>query len=229
MSDPRTKITAYFNIEECGYRVPRFSSPAAWSQPPPMPIFRGTQLLLCAYLRLADPNSKFIPPTGALWYFGIDDAYTADKADLVNSTNDQFNIPGDWAGLDVATGQISVRVDLTAEGFKTSLGSASSKTMYAAIFMQPLGGKWTPIAHWDILVKNIAIDPTSVTQTVPMQYASLDYVDAAISNLSAPVGGSYRFRKGLFERYNPTTNLWHASYPDGAEGQVHEVFGEGVE
>ena len=229
MSDPRTKITAYFNIEECAWRIPRLSTPTAWSTPAPMPLFRGSQVLFCAYLRLSDPTAVFIPPTGATWYFGIDDAYTADHADLVTSDNGQFNIAGDWSLLDPTTGQISWRADLTTDALKTSLANGASKTMYTALWMQPSGGKFTLLAHWDLLVKNVAIDPTSVTQVTPLQYASLDYVDAAITNLGTPTGGSYRHRNGLLELYNTTTAKWHSAHLEGAEGQVHLAFGEGVD
>ena len=228
MSDPRTKIIAYINVEECAWRIPRLSTPAAWSVPAPMPLFRGSQVLLCAYLRLSNPNDIYYPPTGATWYFGIDDVFTADHADLVTSANDQFNLAGDWSLLDVTGGNISVRADLTTDALKSSLGSASSKTMYAAIWMQPAGGKFTLLAHWEILVKNIAIDPTSVTQAVPQQLASLDYVDAAMADIATPAAGSYRLRNGLLELYNATTSKWHTVFIDGAANEEHITIGPGA-
>jgi hypothetical protein len=110
---------------------------------------------------LADAT-YFTPSAGGVWLFGIDDQFTRDHADLVTAANDQF-IAADWPGADGAdftNGRVCWRANLDVEALATSLGSLSSKTMYAALWMKPTGGAYTLMCQWTLTMRNIAVEPT---------------------------------------------------------------------
>jgi hypothetical protein len=227
MADPRTKITAYFNVEECAWRLPRLSAPAAWSTPAPMPLFRGAQVLFCAYLRTADPTVAFLPPSGGSWLFGIDDAFTPDHGDLVVSAHDQFNIPGDWDLLNETAGLICWRANLATPQLREALGSSESKNMYADLWFTPSGGAPTLIAQWNVTMRNIAVDPTTATATEGITFPTTDVFNATISGITTPTGGLYRLRNGALQLWNATQNKWHTLSVSGVAGSETLDLGPG--
>ncbi len=155
MSDIRNYIDMYVNTEQFAYKE---LSGTAFTDPFPMTLYRSTQCLFRCHLLMADATTYFKPPTGCTWLFGIDDQYTSDHAELVTSANDQF-ISGDWASADFDNGKVCWRVDLDVQPLKDSLGALASKTMFAGLYFLPTGGLYTLLCHWDLTMKNVAVDP----------------------------------------------------------------------
>lgn len=156
MSDNRTVKTIYMNTETnavCGYANSAFTVLSS-----DMSLYRGTQVLFRSHLLMSDGTTYYTAPTGASWLFGIDDTFERDHADLVESANDQF-IPDDWESANFTNGKVCWRADLSGEALKTALGSLISKTMYACLWILPVGGAYSLVAQWNVTMKNIAVEP----------------------------------------------------------------------
>lgn len=164
MSDYRRIIEIYLDTE--GQRQVTSDN---YDVEPKMVLFRGSQILIRAHLRLADGTTYFAPDASATWNFNIDSVYTADHSDLVASDNDQFNIGADWDDLDVTGGKICWRVDTTSTALETDLGDDESKTMYAELWMTPPATSSVLVCHWDITMHNIATD---IAETSDLVYTS---------------------------------------------------------
>jgi hypothetical protein len=158
MSDIRNYIDMYVNTEEFKHVA---INGTTFLVPPTQVLYRSTQVLYRCRLLMSDGSTYFKPPAGCTWLFGIDDQYTRDHAELVTSGNASF-IAGDWPGVggaDFANGKVCWRVDLDVQPLKDSLAATASKTMYAGLYMLPTGGVYTLLCHWDITMKNVAVDP----------------------------------------------------------------------
>lgn len=137
-----------------------------------MDLFYGAEILFKATLLDGATTTAFNPATGSAWLFGIDSVFTGNHADLVLSENDQFNISGDWADLNVAAGKISWRATLATTQLKAALDLLPAGTeytaMYAYLWMLPSGGGHVLIAKWDVRVYRVAVDPTTATSVNPI-------------------------------------------------------------
>jgi hypothetical protein len=150
----------YVDTEAC--EIKGYKNSAFTVLSPGMSLYRGTQVLFEAHLMMSDGLTYITTPAGATWLLGIDDTFTRDHADLVTVANDQF-IAADWpgtGGADFANGKVCWRADLTGVALETSLGTLASKTMYAGLWMLPVGGSYTLMCQWELTMKNIAVEPT---------------------------------------------------------------------
>lgn len=124
-------------------------------------ISYGTQCLFQATLLSGAVTTAFNPDPAATWLWGIDDVPFSDASDYVLSKNDQFNIPGDWANLDVAAGKISWRADLATNELKARLKTLNklSNLMYANLWMLTAAGN--VVWSWPVYIKLVHVDPTT--------------------------------------------------------------------
>jgi len=143
---------------------------------------------------LDDATTYYQPPAGCTWYFGIDDAYTRDKADIVSSANSQF-IAADWTDSDFLNGKVCWRCDFTTQALKDSVADAGNKSMYAALWMTPSGGLPALMGHWDINMRNIAVDPTSVGAVAGVVFDTVDRADSTYQK-QKPDQGTIWFKNG---------------------------------
>jgi len=225
MSDLRRIIEVYFDVEGSRY-VDKIGD--AFSAPKTtMTLYRGTQITFRAHLMRADATTYFQPEVDAVWLFGIDSVYTLDHTDLVSSAADQFNIAADWGSIDIVGGKISWRADLTSATLKADLGDSATKTMYCGLWMAPVGGKYTLMAHWDILMHNVAVDPTTAQSVEGISFATVDLLDADIAQVKTPTNGLYRIKNGALQLYNPDQSKFHTITIAGAAGSEHTSIGDG--
>ena len=225
MSDNRVIKEIYIDTENTQIRT--YKNSTFYAPSSSMVLHRGTQVMFWCHLMMADAATEFTPPAGGTWLFGIDDQYTADHADLVTSLDAVFNLDGDWGERAETNGRICWRVDMTTVALKNSLADAASKAMYACLWFTPLGGNPTLMAQWDVLVKNIAVDPTSATAVEGVTHPTMDVLLAALSNITDPVGGLYRIRNGAFQLKNTTTGEFQTTSLSGAAGSETQDYGPG--
>ncbi len=190
-------------------------------------VYRGDQALFRCKLYVENQNTPFAPDAASTWLFGIDKDFALDQTDLVVSENDQFNIAGDWDDISVAGGIICWRADFSTDALKTDLAALASKTMYACLWMTPPAGKPVLIAQWQLIVNNIAVDPTTAVAQDGITFVQSDMYEADRAQLMAPTGGLYRIRNGALQLKNATTNKYQTAYLTGAEGSEQMAFGPG--
>jgi hypothetical protein len=126
-----------------------------------MNLYYGTQILFEATLLSGAVTTAFQPDPTATWLWGLDDIPFSDAADYVLSQNDQFNIPGDWADLNVAAGKISWRANLATDELKAGLNKLSALygLMYANLWMLTASGN--VVWSWPVYVHKVHVDPTT--------------------------------------------------------------------
>jgi len=220
MSSDRVIKEIYLDTE--GMQIRAFQNNTFSSLSTTTTLFRGTQILFRCNLRMADATTAFVPPAGASWLFGIDDGYTADHADLVLSS--VFNQAGDW-DYNLSNGKITWRTDLTSAALKTSLGDSASKLMYAYLWMTPVGGSPTLLAQWDVIIKNIAVDPTTAT---PVEGISFMTTDAATASF-VPVWGDqsrWRWKSGGWQYMFEADSKWRSMVGKMESGQPVLAWGD---
>jgi len=191
MSNARAIIEMYVNVEQFKYVS---KNGAAFFAPPIMELRRGTQIQFNCHLMLSDATTYFAPPAGATWMFGIDNVYTQAHAELVVSSNADF-VAADWTESDFLGGKVCWRVDLTSDSLKAALGDAASSNMYCALWMTPSGGKAALMAHWDVTMRNVAVDPTSPTVEPGIQYDTVDRADSTYQKMKTDMGEIW-FKEG---------------------------------
>jgi hypothetical protein len=202
---------------------------AVWKPLPAQNLFRATQILFRAELLLEDSVTPFAVEAGTAFLFGIDDAYTLDKTDLVVSLNDQFNVSDDWDDIDLASGKICWRCDMTSTTLRDSLAAAPSKNMYAALWMCPPGESYTLLAHWGITVRNVAVDPTTATVQQGISYVTADALTAVLDQYlkKHEDGAAVRYHAGHFYHRNPDDSLWYPESVRTIGGEITRNLGEG--
>ncbi len=225
MSESRVIKEIYLDVE--GNQIRSYKNSTFYALSPDLTLFRGSQVLFQCHLMLADGATYFTPPAGGTWLFGIDDQFTADHADLVVSQNAMFNIAGDWDQLLETGGYICWRVDLTTNELKTALADAASKAMYADLWFTPSGGSPTLMAQWNVIMKNIAVDPTTATAVDGITFPTTAVFNSAISEIKTPTGGLYRMHNGAFQLWNATQSKWHTLSISGAAGEETLDIGPG--
>ena len=137
-------------------------------------MYRNDRVIVRVHLiaEFATPNVYFEPPTGAVWYAGIDPSYDPDVDDPVRTEDAQFNVASYWSSLDVANGKIALLVDLSTTQLETVFTSDSnpaSKAMGFEIWMTPSGGSATLLGQIEVNVNNIRTDIDSSTTLVTSQ------------------------------------------------------------
>jgi hypothetical protein len=83
------------------------------------------------------------------------------------------------------------------------------------------------MAQWDVLVKNIAVDPTVATSVAGITHPTTTVFNSAISGLRTPVGGLYRIQNGAIQIKNSTTGKFQTISLSGAEGSETMDYGPG--
>jgi hypothetical protein len=216
MSDARAIIDMYVNVEKFSYVT---LSGTTFLTPAQMELRRGTQVLFRCHLMLNDGTTYFTPPAGCSWLFGIDNVYTQAHTDLVVSSNADF-VASDWTGSDFQNGKVCWRADLTSDSLKTALADAASATMYCALWMTPSGGKATLMAHWDITMRNVAVDPTSATPEPGILYDTIDRADSTYQKMKTDMGEVW-FKDGKqLYLYCVATGKYHRATLDSQQGAV---------
>ena len=191
-------------------------------------LYRGTQVLFrCRMYAGGQTTTLFQPPANAVFLFGIDKDFTPNQTDLVVSAADQFNIAGDWAETLVTDGVICWRADLTSSTLKAALGSDASRTMYACLWMSPVGGEYTLLAQWALTVNNVAVDPTTAIVPDGISFATADALQADYTQITTPTNGLYRIKNGATQLWNPTQSKFHTLTISGAAGVETINFGVG--
>lgn len=206
----------YLDVE--GNQIRSYKNSTFYALSPDMTLFRGSQVLFQCHLMLADAATYFTPTAGGTWLFGIDDQFAADHADLVVSQHAQFNIPGDWDLANETAGLITWRADLATNELKTVMGDLAAKVMYADLWFTPSGGSPTLMAQWNILMKNIAVDPTTATAVEGITHPTTEVFNSAISEVKSPTSGLYRLHNGALQLWNATQNKWHTVSISGTAG-----------
>lgn len=223
MSDSRVIKEIYLDTET--FQIRSYKNTTFYDLSPDMSLYRGAQVLFRCHLMRSDASTYFLPPTGCTWLFGVDSVFTRDHDDLVRSLDDQFCIEGDWDNLSEAAGKITWRADFTTTALKNDLADLENKTMYAGLWMCPNGGSYTLMAQWKVLMKNIAVDPTTATELEAITYPTMDVLNAAIANITDPVDGLYRIRNGAFQLKNTTTNKFQTATTSGTAGTETMDYG----
>lgn len=136
-------------------------------------IFRGTNVLIRAHLKMDSETEYFEPNASSVWAFRVDNSYEQDHDDLLVSDNDQFNNAADWDELDIDGGKICWRIATNTKQLATALGSEPSDDMYAELWMTAPGEDTVLVCHWDITVHNIA---TEVGDSVDLIYSRTDII-----------------------------------------------------
>ena len=124
----------------------------------PVNLYRRSQTLMQCHLRLADGTTYFTPPAGAQWLFVADTSFAASHADLVVSTNAQFNIAADWSGISVVGGKICWRVDTATDLLTTAMADAATLAGYGELWMIAPGENPSLIVQFSITFKGIVGD-----------------------------------------------------------------------
>lgn len=226
MSEVRRIIPMLIDIEQ-GLRVEERGPSELAVASSNQIVWRSTQLLFRCKLLMGNQDTPFTPPANASWLFGIDSTYTAGKTDLVISDNDKFNIIGDWDDLDVAGGKICWRADLTTSALIADLGDKESKTMYAALWMLPSGEKPVLMSEWDIIVRNIAVDPTTAIEEEGIVFDTINRADATYQKQWAD-GASIKFKNGQHPYiYIAETGLWYPLVGEIVDGSPVIGLGTG--
>ena len=99
--------------------------------------------------------------------------------------------------------------------------------MYAALWMCPVGGSYTLMAHWDVSMRNVAVDPTTATTVEGISYPTMDLYNADLTQIKTPTGGIYRLNNGAFQLWNPDQNKFHTISVSGAAGSETVEVGPG--
>lgn len=206
MADLRRPIEIYLDVENS---TRRNRTGTTFFEPAALSLYRGTQIVFRCHLLFSNATTYYVPALTDAWLFGIDNAYTRNKADLVTSLNAQFNIVGDWDQLDVVGGKITWRVDLTSVALKTALADSANATMYCALWVCPSGGNYTLLGHWDIIMRNVAVDPTTAVEQEGISFATVDLLNNDVTQIKTPTGGIYRLRNGALQLWNATQSKWH--------------------
>ena len=224
MSDTRTIIDMYVDITKAERKNKTGTN---FSDPSVMNLRRATQALFRCHLMLSDAVTYYQPPAGCTFLFGIDDTYAQDHADLVTSDNSQF-IAADWTDSDFQNGKVCWRADLTASALKTSLGDSANKMMCCALWMTPSGELPVLLAHWDVNIRNIAVDPTTPSASPGINFDTIDRADSTYQK-QKPDQGSVWFKNGKdIYIYISATGLYHPlTGVDTGGGLVQPVFGPG--
>ena len=222
MADLRRIIEIYLDVEN-NARKAMVSS--VLSEPPTLNLYRGTQVLFRCHLMMSDSTTYYAPEADAVWLFGIDSVYTRDHADLVVSETDQFNIDGDWAEKTVVGGKICWRADLTSVSLKEELADSANFGMYCALWMCPVGGSYTLMAHWDVNVRNVAVDPITALAVEGISHPTMDLYNTDMAQLKVPTEGLYRLQNGALQIKNSTTGKFQTVSLSGAEGSETMDYG----
>jgi hypothetical protein len=85
-----------------------------------------------------------------IWRLGIGDLQNP----MIESDNSEFNVPGDWADVDVDTGKISIRVNSNNSEIEDDLGIKEWKQYYCEIIGYDNDSRRITIALFKITVKN---------------------------------------------------------------------------
>lgn len=217
----RRPISISLDAQASARRIVVGTELAAPSSSDRMDLYYGTENLFQATIYNGAITTAFNPITGAAWLFGIDSVFTSGHADPVLSENDQFNIPGDWADLNVAAGKISWRATLATTQLKAvldALGAGTEyTTMYAYLWMLPPGGGHVLIAKWDVRVYRVAVDPVTATATSPI--GGITPAQAAASFV--PIWGDqarWRWRDGGWQYLFEEDSAWRALAPRIIDG-----------
>ena len=224
MADLRRNIEIYLDVEN---NARKQLSGTDFFNADQLDLYRGTQVLFRCHLLMSDAVTAYAPDASSTWLFGIDSKYDLDHTDLVVSDNDQFNLDGDWDQRDVVGGKICWRADLTSSLLKTDLGNDASKTMYCALWMAPPSGNYTLMAHWGVIVRNVAVDPTTAIGQDGIAFATVDLLEADVTQIKTPTNGIYRLRNGALQLWNPDQSKWHTVGIKGAEGAEYWSYGPG--
>lgn len=225
MADLRRPIEIYLDVENSARKA--LQGTAAFSDPVALSLYRGTQVVFRCHLMMSDATTYYTPAVTDTWLFGIDNVYTRDHTDLVVSLNAQFNLDGDWDQRDVVGGKICWRVDLTSAALKTALADSENAAMYCALWVRPSGGDYTLLGHWDITMRNVAVDPTTALEQEGISFATVDLVNADIAELKTPTGGIYRVHNGALQLWNPDQSKWHTVGIKGGAGAEFISYGPG--
>jgi len=182
-----------------------------------MTLYYGTKTLLQGTIYTAVPTVQYNPIAAATWLFGIDDVPFSDVSDYVLSQNDQFNIPGDWADLNVAAGKICFRVDLDTPELKAALKlkTAAIATMYGNLWMLSADGN-VLIASWLITIAKTYIDPTTAKPVSGVTHLTTDAAAASY----VPIWGDqarWRWKNGGWQ-YFFSDSKWREQIPDLVDG-----------
>jgi hypothetical protein len=216
MSDARAIIEMYVNVEQFKYVS---KNGTAFFTPSNMELRRGTQIQFNCHLMLSDATTYFAPPAGATWMFGIDNVFTQAHAELVVSSNADF-VAADWTGSDFLAGKVCWRADLTSDALKAALGDTASSTMYCALWMTPSGGKAALMAHWDITMRNVAVDPTSAIPEPGVVYDTVDRADSTYQKMKTDMGEIW-FKDGKqLYLFCVATGKYHRATLDQQQGAV---------
>lgn len=224
MSDSRKIIDIYIDTENSA--IKKLVGSTFYDPDSTMTLWRGTQILFRCHLMLSDATTYFAPPTGATWFFGIDNVYTSGHAELVSSLNADF-VAADWASADFDNGKVCWRVDMTAQALIDALGNDASDEMYAALWMTPSGGEPVLMAHWDLIVHNVAVDPTTATETPGLVYVTTDMM--SVYQKRHEDGASIQFQNGQHPYvYCGDDSLWYPLVVQLVDGTAVLGLGEGV-
>lgn len=231
MSDAYRLIPITLDVSASARRVIVGSSLAAPDSRQTMHIYYGTQVLFRASMFSGSLSIADNPPTSAAWLFGIDEAFTANKPDLVLSSNDQFNIAEDWTGedsLNVAAGRICFRADLTTNELKAALNLLTAtleyKTMYAYLWMLTDAGNVLK-AVWPVIMHRVAVDPSTATPVAGITHLT---TEAAAASYVPQWGDQarWRWKNGGWQYLFEEDNKWSALAPKIVDGVRTLAFGD---
>lgn len=212
MSDTRRIINVDLNAEASS-RGKINTSTVRWTTPDALTLYRGTQCLFRATCRMADTTTPLAFPSGSAFAFGINTDFDAVAGTgLVATLTAGFNQVSDWSSVDLSTGLVCWRADLSTAELKAQMSGKDTDVMYACLWYAAPGEAYTLVAQWELTVSNIAYDPTETTVAPgPGQvFDTIDRADASYIPRQAD-GASVRWYNGKLYFYNPDDGLWYAA------------------
>ena len=189
-----------------------------------MHLYYGTQVLFEATLLSGAVTTAFEPDPTATWLWGLDDVPFSELSDYVLSQNDQFNLVGDWANLDVNGGKISWRANLATDALKAALllKTPLSNLMYANLWMLTADGN--VVWSWPVYVHKVHVDPNTA---VPVDGITHLTTQAAAASY-VPIWGdsAYVRRKNGRDQDLFPDGKWRSRIPVLVDGQPTQTWGD---
>ncbi len=116
-------------------------------------FFLGNEALLLCQLFSSTGEPQIIP-TNAEWYASLDTTYGPDHDDLVQVTNDLFNLDADWNELDLASGKFCFQLTTNTPALVAAMGTKPRLDIHIEIHFRLPGEKWTILLHETVVIRN---------------------------------------------------------------------------
>lgn len=155
----------------------------------------------------------------AVFELGMKEAGTFMGSLLAYSGPEKWNIAGDWPEANPAQGLCSALLNLHTQELHDQVISETTGelTCNVDVCVTEAGQKPTTIRFQVIVMMDVLRLDESELEDARPEYASREYVDAAIQAVARPANGRYRLENGNFYLWDETLN---AFVPYGSVNKV---------